>query len=135
MTKSRKQLLLDTLNGKCVPGHELARQLLNELDAYGPFSYSAKSDGWFRYRASNGQFAALAFVQVWTARQTIKGLARVAHMAAAPHGLREAHVATKDDAPIRTTATPGEQRHTDEVRLWRSGEDGQAQNDYTATLT
>ena len=93
------------------------------------------------YRAANGQFARLAIVQAWTARQTIKGLATLPQ-APITHGLREAYVAMKDDAPIRTTPTLTERRHTNRVKLWTrpmpvwdSEEDGQAQHDYTlATL-
>ncbi len=168
MTKQRQRLLLDTLDGKrtsgtctchgftdrrianrvpteqhhplCARRHdELARQLLSELDACGPFILTAHG-----YRASNGQFARLAIVQAWTARQTIKGLATLPQAPVA-HGLHEAHVATADDAPIRTTPAPAEQRHTERVALWwhspklgmstwQSEEDGQAQHDYT-TIT
>lgn len=134
MTKSRKAVLLSGLAGKCILGHELARQLLIELDAYGPFTLT-KSD---RYRASNGQFAPLTLVQAWTVRQTIKRLASLPQQAN-PHALCEAHVAMKDDAPIRTMPTPGEQRHTARVLLWHgptwySEEDGQAQHDYIQTI-
>jgi hypothetical protein len=133
MTKSRQRLLLDTLNGKCTTGSELARQLLNELDACGPFTTAAHG-----YRASNGQFARRRIVQAWTVRQTIKSLATLPQAPIA-HGLYEAHVAMKGDAPIRTTATSAEQRHTNRVELWNrpivftswdSEEGGQAQNDY-----
>ncbi len=160
MTKQRQRLLLDTLNGKRAPGtctchgltdqriadrvpteqhhptcarrhDELARQLLTKLDACGPFILTKHG-----YRAANGQFARLAIVQAWTVRQTIRGLAALPQAPVA-HGLREAHVAMKDDAPVRRTPTPAERRHTDSVermrgpRVWKSEEDGQAQHDYT----
>lgn len=135
MTKARQRLLLDTLNGKCTLGPELARQLLDELDAHGPFTLTQHG-----YRASNGQFARLAVVQAWIARQTIKGLATLPQAPIA-HGLYEAHVAMKNDTPVRRNPTPAERRHTDSVermwgpRVWDSEEDGQAQHDYmTVTL-
>ncbi len=113
MTKSRQRLLLDTLNGTCATGSELARQLLSELDTCGPFTLTKHG-----YRAANGQFARLAIVQAWTARQTIKGLATLPQ-ASITHGLHEAHVATADDAPIRRAPTPAERQHTDSVeRMW-----------------
>ena len=165
MTKQRQRLLLDTLNGKhtsgtctchgltdqriadgvpteqhhprCARRHdELACQLLDELDTCGPFTLTKHG-----YHAANGQFARLAIVQAWTARQTIKGLATLPQAPVA-HGLREAHVAMKDDAPIRTSPTPAEQRYTKRVKLWTrpmpiwdSEEDGQAQHDYTTATT
>ncbi len=136
MIKSRRRLLLDTLNGKCTTGSELARQLLDELDTYGPFTLTKHG-----YRAVNGQFVCLAIVQAWTARQTIKGLATLPQAPVA-HGLHEAHVVTKDDTPTRTTPTAAEQRHTKRLDLWNrpldvaratwdSEADGQAQHDYT----
>lgn len=135
MTKARQRLLIDTLNSKCTLGPELARQLLDELDTCGPFTLTKHG-----YRAANGQFTRLAIVQAWTARQTIKGLVALPQSLVA-HGLYEAHVAMKDDAPIRHTPTPAERWHTDNVermwgpRVWESEEDGQAQHDYTtATL-
>ena len=112
MTKSRQRLLLDALNGKCTTGSELARQLLDELDTHGPFTLTKHG-----YRAVNGQFVCLAIVQAWTARQTIKGLATLPQAPVA-HGLHEAHVATADDAPIRTTPTPAEHCHTERVAKW-----------------
>ena len=112
MTESRQRLLLDTLNGNCTTGSELARQLLNELDAYGPFTSTKHG-----YRAANGQFARFAIVQAWTARQTIKGLATLPQAPVA-HGLYEAHVATKDDTPVRHTSTPAERQHTDSTAKW-----------------
>lgn len=115
--------------------------------AYGPYIYSDKSK---RYHAANGQFASLATVTAWVARQYLrygvhplrKSPAFAAPVAPlTPHGLYEAHVATSDDAPVRTTPTPAEQRHAANVRLWNcprtwdSEEEGQAQRDYTtATL-
>lgn len=122
MTKQRQRLLLDGLSGKCTLGCELARQLLDELNAYGPFSYLVKSR---RYHAKNGQFAALALVQAWTVQRTIKTLTAIPQ-AAVLHGLYEAHVAMKDDATVRTASTPNEQHRAIEVALWRSEEEGQA---------
>lgn len=106
--------------------------------AGGPYTYFDKSK---RYHAANGRFASLATVTAWTACQAMIGLLTAPTASPIPHGLYEAHVATKDDAPIRTTPTPSEQRHTDSVermwgpRVWDSEDEGQAQYDYTmATL-
>jgi len=146
MTKARQQLLLDILEGKYTSGpctchgctdqriadkvptdqhhprcarrhEELCQQLVTELDAHGPFTVSNKLS---RYRASNGQFASLAIVSTYGILTAYRRISQAKCSVATfgpRHGLYEAHLALHDDSPIRTTPTPAERRHTEQVSL------------------